>query len=71
MGISLETKEWLASIFALGFGFGCLVGMILLLCLYFRLTRKYDAMFPEYYRTIALTYGSSGANWLLFWAYHF
>ncbi|MCF6323448.1 MAG: hypothetical protein L3J89_03845 [Gammaproteobacteria bacterium] len=54
MGMSPVTKEWLASILALGFGFGCLVGMILLLFLYFRLTRKYDAMFPEYDRIIPL-----------------
>ncbi|MCF6324748.1 MAG: hypothetical protein L3J89_10595 [Gammaproteobacteria bacterium] len=52
MGISFETKEWLASTFAFGVVISCLVGMILLPILYFRLTRKYDAMFPEYNRII-------------------
>ena len=33
---------------------GCLGYLIMLPILYFRLTRKYDAMFPEYYRIIPL-----------------
>ncbi len=40
--------------FALGFGFGCLGFFILFPVLYWRLTRKYDAMFPEYYRIVPL-----------------
>ncbi|MCF6324754.1 MAG: hypothetical protein L3J89_10625 [Gammaproteobacteria bacterium] len=54
MEISLETKEWLALMFAFGFGFGCLGFFILLPVLYCRLTRKYDAMFPEYDRIVPL-----------------
>jgi len=54
MGISLETKEWLASLFALGLGIACLGFFILIPFLYFRLTRKYDAMFPEYHRIVPL-----------------
>ena len=33
-----------------GIGIGCLGYFILVTVLYFRLTRKYDAMFPEYDR---------------------
>ena len=50
MEISLETLEWLTLMFLLGFGIGCLGYLTLLPILYFRLTRKYDAMFPEYDR---------------------
>ena len=52
---SSETKELLGDLLILGgFGIGCLGYLILLIILYFRLTRKYDAMFPEYYRIIPL-----------------
>jgi len=50
-----ETNELLGDLLILGgFGIGCLGYLILLIILYFRLTRKYDAMFPEYYRIIPL-----------------
>ncbi len=52
---SPETKELLGNLLILGgFGIGCLGYLILLAILYFRLTRKYDAMFPEHYRIIPL-----------------
>ncbi len=35
-----------------GIGIGCLGYFILVATLYFRLTRKYDAMFPEYDRIV-------------------
>ncbi len=53
MILSLETKALLGDLLILGgFGVGCLGFLVLLPILYFRLTRKYDAMFPEYYRII-------------------
>ncbi len=55
MILSPEVKEWLTLLLAFGgIGIGCLGYLILLAILYFRLTRKYDAMFPEYYRIIPL-----------------
>ncbi|MBL1260520.1 MAG: hypothetical protein COB33_008315 [Thiotrichaceae bacterium] len=54
MEISPEIKEWLTLIFGFGFGIGGFVAIILLPVMYFRLTRKYDAMFPEYDRIIPL-----------------
>ena len=52
--MTLETKELLTTLLVVGFGIGCLGFFILLPILYFRLTRKYDAMFPEYHRIIPL-----------------
>jgi len=54
MTLSPEVKEWLTLLLAFGGGISGLTGMILLLVLYFRLTRKYDAMFPEYDRVVPL-----------------
>jgi len=54
VSLSLETKKVLGDLFIFGSGICGLVGMILLLILYFRLTRKYDAMFPEYGRIVPL-----------------
>ena len=48
MSLSLETKKVLGDLFIFGSGICGLVGMILLLILYFRLTRKYDTMFPNH-----------------------
>ncbi|MBL4763138.1 MAG: protein-disulfide reductase DsbD, partial [Gammaproteobacteria bacterium] len=42
------------TLFALGLGIACLGFFILIPFLYFRLTRKYDAMFPEYHRIVPL-----------------
>ncbi len=47
-------KGFLTILLVGGFGVGCLGYLILLPILYFRLTRKYDAMFPEYHRIIPL-----------------
>jgi len=47
-------KEFLTILLVGGFGVGCLGYLILLPILYFRLTRKYDAMFPEYHRIVPL-----------------
>ncbi len=53
--MTLETKELLGNLLILGgFGIGCLGFFILLPILYFRLTRKYDAMFPDHDRIIPL-----------------
>jgi len=46
MVLSPEVTEWLILLLVLGIGIGGLVGMILLPVMYFRLTRKYDPMFP-------------------------
>ncbi len=55
MAFSLETKELLGNLLILGGGgIGCLGYLVLLVILYLRLTRKYDAMFPEYYRIVPL-----------------
>ncbi len=50
MALSFETKKLLGDLLLFGGGISCLGYLILLPILYFRLTRKYDAMFPEYYR---------------------
>ena len=47
-------KGFLTILLVGGIGIGCLGYLILLPILYFRLTRKYDAMFPEYHRIIPL-----------------
>ncbi len=54
MALSLEIKELLGNLLILAGGIGCLGYLILVGILYFRLTCKYDAMFPEYYRIIPL-----------------
>ncbi len=54
MELPPEVKEWLIPLLAFGGGIGALGYFILLPILYFRLTRKYDAMFPEYDRIIPL-----------------
>ncbi|VAW93423.1 hypothetical protein MNBD_GAMMA20-1411 [hydrothermal vent metagenome] len=54
MELSSEVKEWLTFLLTFGMGIGALGYFILLPILYFRLTRKYDAMFPEYDRIIPL-----------------
>ncbi|MCF6323450.1 MAG: hypothetical protein L3J89_03855 [Gammaproteobacteria bacterium] len=46
MAWSLEMKELLGGLLVLGGGIGGMMGMILLPVMYFRLTRKYDPMFP-------------------------
>ncbi len=49
MALSFETKELLGNLLILGGGGVCgLVFMIVLPLVYFRLTRKYDAMFPDH-----------------------
>ena len=48
MALSPEVKEWLTLLLAFGIGICGLIGMILLVVLYFRLTRKYDPMFPDH-----------------------
>jgi len=48
MEISIEVKELLTLIFVFGFGICGLVTIILLPIMYFRLTRKYDPMFPDH-----------------------
>ena len=45
---SPEVKEWLTLLLAFGTGVSSVVGLALLPILYFRLTRKYDAMFPDH-----------------------
>jgi len=53
--LSFETKKLLGDFLIFGgIGIGSVGGLILLLILYFRLTRKYDAMFSEYYRIVPL-----------------
>ena len=52
MEFSSEVKEWLTLLLMSGIGIGCLGYFILVATLYFRLTRKYDAMFPEYDRIV-------------------
>ncbi len=55
MTLSPEIKELLGNLLILGGGgIGCLGYLILLAILYFRLTRKYDTMFPEYHRIVPL-----------------
>ncbi|MBL1260524.1 MAG: hypothetical protein COB33_008335 [Thiotrichaceae bacterium] len=48
MALSLEMKALLGDLLVFGGGIGGLVGMILLPVMYFRLTRKYDPMFPDH-----------------------
>ena len=48
MALSFETKKLLGDLFIFGSGICGLIGMILLIILYFRLTRKYDPMFPDH-----------------------
>ncbi len=55
MELSSEVKEWLTLLLAFSGGIGALGYFVLLPILYFRLTRKYDAMFPEYDRIIPLS----------------
>ena len=52
--LSSETKDALTIILAVGGGGGGLVYIVLLAVLYFRLTRKYDAIFPNHERMIPL-----------------
>ncbi len=52
MDFSSEVKEWLTLLLMSGIGIGCLGYFILVAILYIRLTRKYDAMFPEYDRIV-------------------
>ncbi len=40
--------EWATLLLVFGIGICGLAGMIVLIVLYFRLTRKYDAMFPDH-----------------------
>ncbi len=47
-------KGFLTILLVGGFGVGSVGYLILLPILYLRLTRKYDAMFPEYHRIIPL-----------------
>jgi len=54
VALSFETKELLGDLLVFGGGIGGLGYLIMLPIMYFRLTRKYDAMFPEYYRIIPL-----------------
>ncbi len=57
MALSLEMKALLGDFLILGgIGICGLVSMILFVILYFRLTRKYDVMFPEYDRIIPLPF---------------
>jgi len=49
MALSFETKELLGDFLIFGgIGIGSVMSMILLVVLYFRVTRKYDAMFPSH-----------------------
>ncbi len=48
MVLSPEVKEWLTLLLVFGIGICGLIGMILLPVMYFRLTRKYDPMFPDH-----------------------
>ena len=45
---SPEVKEWLTLLLAVGGSFCGLVSVIIFPIFYFRLTRKYDAMFPDH-----------------------
>ncbi len=48
MVLSPEVKEWLTLLLAFGIGIGVFMTMIVLPVMYFRLTRKYDPMFPDH-----------------------
>ncbi|VAW95177.1 hypothetical protein MNBD_GAMMA20-660 [hydrothermal vent metagenome] len=48
MEVSSDFKEWVTLLLVFGVGICGLVGMIVLIVLYFRLARKYDAMFPNH-----------------------
>ena len=54
MAFSPEVIEITRYLLLFGGGIGCLGYFILVAILYFRLTRKYDAMFPEYDRIAPL-----------------
>jgi len=45
---SPEVKEWLTLLLAVGGSFCGLISAIIFPIFYFRLTRKYDAMFPDH-----------------------
>ena len=47
------TKQILTDILLFSGGFSAIASMVILVVVYFRLTRKYDAMFPGYYRISA------------------
>lgn len=46
--LSPEVKEWLTLLLAVGGSFCGLLSVIIFPIFYFRLTRKYDAMFPDH-----------------------
>ncbi len=48
MELPSEVKEWLILLLAFSGGIGTLVFLIVLPVVYFRVTRKYDAMFPSH-----------------------
>ncbi len=54
MAFSPEAIEITRYLLLFGGGIGCLGYLILVVILYFRLTRKYDAMFPDYHHIIPL-----------------
>ncbi len=54
MMLSPEAIEITRYLVLFGGGIGAVGGLSLLLILYFRLTRKYDAMFPEHYLIVPL-----------------
>ncbi len=48
MTLSPEVKEWITLLLAFGGGVSGLVTLVLLPVMYFRLTWKYDPMFPDH-----------------------